>query len=134
MTTDTLDAGALVRRLDALERQNRGLKRAGVVALLLLAGLWLMGRVVPQKGRLIEAERLVIRDNQGKARAELTAGSIVYYAKDGVEQMTLDPDHLAFFDPAQPAGTSARIYLQVLEGEPTVRLSNKHGEIIWSAP
>jgi hypothetical protein len=73
--------------------------------------------------------------SDGKAaRAELTVDSIFYYAQDGMEQMTLDADHLAFFDPAQPAGTSARVFLQVLKGEPTIWLSNRQGKVIWSAP
>lgn len=133
MTTDIPDVGALVRRLEKLEQQSRRLKWAVVMALLLLAVIWLMSRV-PPKGRTIEAERFAIRDNQGKLRAQLTGDSIIYYAQDGMEQMTLDADHLAFFDPAQRMGTSASISLQVLHGEPTVWLRSRQGKIIWSAP
>jgi hypothetical protein len=59
--------------------------------------------------------------------------SLVFYGKSGAELVTLDTDHMAFFDPDQPTGSPARILLQVLHGEPTLWLS-RDGKVVWSAP
>ncbi len=61
---------ALTQRLERLERENRRLKRAGALALLLAGGVFLMGQSLPAS-RVVEAEKLVIRDTTGKARVVL---------------------------------------------------------------
>lgn len=57
---------AVMRRLDRLERENR-LWRAGVLLALTVA---IMGQAVPVS-RVIEAEEFVLRDRQGRLRAQL---------------------------------------------------------------
>ncbi len=75
MTPDSYLA-PLRERLDNLERQNRRLQ--GAVALALVAGaagLLLGARpaaLATDKSRAVEAERFILRDAQGKRRAELT--------------------------------------------------------------
>ncbi len=64
----------LARRLDRVERENRWLKRAGVVALAVIAAVVLMGQATESKVvKVIEAEKFVLRDGQGRQRAELFA-------------------------------------------------------------
>jgi hypothetical protein len=54
----------LVQRLDRLERENRRLKGAGLLAVAGLAGLLLMGQARPV--RTIEAEQLIIKNQFGQ--------------------------------------------------------------------
>ncbi|MGH7386345.1 MAG: hypothetical protein ACREKG_14300, partial [Candidatus Rokuibacteriota bacterium] len=62
----------LTRRLDRLERENRRLKLLGALALLGLAALTVMGQTAAtQVVNTIEAERFVLRDGAGNARATL---------------------------------------------------------------
>jgi len=62
----------LARRLDRVERENRWFKKAGVVALALIAGVVLMGQATGGKvAKVIEAEEFVVRDQKGKMRAWL---------------------------------------------------------------
>src|SRR5437879_6012790 len=59
----------LAQRVERLERENRRLKRAGLVALALAAVLVLTGRA--RSSRVMEANRFVLRDTSGRVRAEL---------------------------------------------------------------
>ena len=68
----------LARRLDRVERENRRLKQAGVVALGVIAAVLLMGQATQGKvAKVIEAEKFVLRDPVGNvaARLELFADS-----------------------------------------------------------
>ena len=68
----TRDYQALMGRLEKLETQNLRLKRVGF-AILVLGGIaLLMGQAKPgQIAQLVEAERFVLRDANGKTRADL---------------------------------------------------------------
>src|SRR5262249_55437490 len=91
---------ALTRRLDALERGNRRLRRGLGVVLIGGAGLFLMGQgperfvagtVVAQS---VETQSLLIRDATGKVRAVLdadTAGpvSLTFSDKEGRERSAI---------------------------------------------
>ena len=57
----------LARRLDRVERENRWLKQAGVVALAVIAAVVLMGQVT-QESRIVEAEKFVLKDENGITR------------------------------------------------------------------
>jgi hypothetical protein len=66
----------LLTRLERLERENRRLKQAGVLAVLLCCSAFLMGQVKtrpvkPRTVRPVEAEQFVLKDIEGKKRAEL---------------------------------------------------------------
>ncbi len=62
----------LARRVDRVERENRRLKRAGVVALAVIAAVVLMGQATTNKvAKVVEAEKFVLRDADGKGRARL---------------------------------------------------------------
>src|SRR5437762_14135974 len=78
----------LVTRLERLERENRRLKQAGALAVLLCCSDFPMGQVKtrevkPRTVRPVEAEQFVLDDFVGKKRAELLmeagrAGLVVY--------------------------------------------------------
>ncbi len=62
----------LARRLDKVERENRWLKRAGVVALAVIATVVLMGQATESKvAKVVKAEKFVVQDSSGKIRATL---------------------------------------------------------------
>lgn len=96
---------ALARRLDRVERENRQLKRVGVVALAVIATVVLMGQTTQQskvveaeqvKANEVEARKFILRDASGKeARAELALSA---------------------------------------DDSPHLTLSDRGGKVIWSAP
>ncbi len=60
------------RRLDQVELENRRLKQAGVVVLAVIAAVVLMGQATKGKvAKVVEAEKFVLRDADGKGRARL---------------------------------------------------------------
>ncbi len=63
----------LVRRLDRVERENRRLKRVGVVALAVIATVILVAMATPppKLTKVVEAEKFVLKDIHRKVRAEL---------------------------------------------------------------
>jgi len=62
----------LAGRLDKVERENRWLKRAGVVALAVIAAVVLMGQATATKvAKVVEAEEFVLRDASGTVRSRL---------------------------------------------------------------
>ncbi len=87
----------LARRLDQLERQNCLMKRAGALALAVIAAVGLMGQATGGKvAKVVEAEKFVVKDRDGKIRAELGLSGGVF--AEG--RMILKPDvpHLSFYD------------------------------------
>jgi len=74
MHGQTVDA--LVRRLERLEGEARRWKGAVGVILAGLAALVLMGQAAPPTmSRVVEAEKFVLRDTRGKARAWLESSN-----------------------------------------------------------
>src|SRR5262249_25996330 len=71
MTTPSPDLATVVACLEKLERHNRWLKR--LVLLLLVGAILLASQAQPslaqRKDRVVEAERFILRDDKGKARA-----------------------------------------------------------------
>ena len=63
-------------RLGRLERENRRLKRAGLLGLAVIAAVMLMGQVRPT--RVLEAEAFILRDSTGTALAGLEVDSDGY--------------------------------------------------------
>ena len=75
----------LARRLDRVERENRRLKQAGVVALAVIAAVVLMGQGTGKVAKVVEAKRFVLLDASGETRAVLTqtkGGSSLYLYDD----------------------------------------------------
>ncbi len=97
----------LEQRLDRLERENRCLKRAGALALAVIAAVVLMGQATGAKvPKVIEAERFVVRDASGNTRAVLGSTVLETTQTGAVEKRP--PSSLVLFD--------------------------KDGKVTWSAP
>ena|SRR6267143_2737535 len=71
MSAQPQDVQAILKRIDVLERQNRWLIRAGLVASLLAVAVVTMGQGRPS--RTVEAEQFILRDTHGRQR--LTIGT-----------------------------------------------------------
>jgi hypothetical protein len=69
VTTQLPEPHSISERLEKIERENRVLKRIGVVVLSFLAALVIMGQAKPR--RTIEAESFILRDSAGRMRAEI---------------------------------------------------------------
>jgi hypothetical protein len=86
MDSEVSDLYMMTQRLEKLERQNRKLMQAGVLALAILFSLVWMGQA-PRKPRPIEADRFTLKDSTGKKRAELmmeeTGPGLVLYDVSG---------------------------------------------------
>ncbi len=152
----------LARRLDLVERENRRLKRAGVMALAAIAALMLMGQAMQSK--VVEAEQFVVRDASGRVHAVLgtvnkRAVSLALIDKNGKPRVVLgvNPDgaprvHLYDKNNTTRAALSTtaegipglglydrnekvRVALELLPGDtPALIFANKAGKVIWSAP
>ena len=70
MTIQTPDLTAVVERLETVERQNRRMKRVGLIAIGLVGAVFVMGQAEP-KSRVVEAEQFIVRDSRGQKRALL---------------------------------------------------------------
>ena len=71
MSDQPQDVQVILKRIDVLERQNRWLVRAGLVASLLAVAAVTMGQA--RTSRTVEAEQFILRDAQGRQR--LTIGT-----------------------------------------------------------
>jgi len=116
----------LAGRLDRVERENRRLKRSGVVALAVIAAIVLMGQAAsklapPGKpGKIVGAEQFIVHDARGGVRAEL--GTL----PNGTVRLIL-------YDRGNPGET--RVILSAgPESSPALSFSDKAGKVIWSAP
>ncbi len=116
----------LARRLDRVERENRRLKRAGIVAVAGIAAIVLMGQAAsklapPGKpGKVVGAEQFIVHDARGGVRA--TLGTL----PDGTVRLIL-------YDRGNPGET--RVILSAgPETSPALSFSDKAGKVIWSAP
>ncbi len=116
----------LARRLDKVERENRWLKRSGVVALAVIAAIVLMGQAAsklapPGKpGKVVGAEQFIVHDARGGVRAEL--GTL----PNGTVRLVL-------YDRGNPGET--RVILSAgPDRSPALSFSDNAGKVIWSAP
>lgn len=73
MTAENQTQETLLNRLEKVERENRGFKIAGSLALLGAAGALFLGLAAPP-AKTLEAELFIVRDAQGKARMLLSVG------------------------------------------------------------
>ena len=77
MNEPTMDD--LTQRLCSLESENRRFKRLGVIAIVVIASGMMTGQATPNRlAKVIEAEKVVLRDAVGNVRATIgttTAGT-----------------------------------------------------------
>jgi hypothetical protein len=72
MNSETSIAEALERRIEKVERENRRLKIAALIAVLCLGGALSLGAAAnPPQQQKLEAETIVLRDAEGKTRIVL---------------------------------------------------------------
>jgi len=105
----------LARRLDRMERENRRIRQAGVVAVAVIVAVGLMGHVAGEK--VVEAEWFVLLDSSGQPRAVLAV------AKGG--------SGLYLYD------NKGKLRAGLVGGvadETGLSLYDKAGKVIWSAP
>jgi hypothetical protein len=74
IATKEAESSLLIRRVEKLERENKKLKRIALAFGLGILGLFTMGQARPVAGvvpKVIEAEKFVLRDADGRERASL---------------------------------------------------------------
>lgn len=130
---ETPDLEAVVKRLEKVESQNRRLKWAGGLVLVVLCAVVLMGQASPKK-RIVEAEQFILRDVDGNMRAFLSlvedSPSLVLHDKHGNPVVLLGvfqdgSPSLAFFDKQH----NPCAVLSVSDGSPSLTLRDKDGKI-----
>jgi hypothetical protein len=102
------DLDLLCHRMDQLQRENRSLKRIGLIVLVLIGAGFLMG----QSGstRTVEAESFVLKGSDGSIRAKMDT-------KDGSTELLL-----------YNASGQPRVTIKVDEGGETLDMNNDSGE------
>ncbi len=90
MTTRLSEVSALVVRVENLERQNRRLKAGLTMVLLAASVIVLLGQAAPSD-KTIEAQQIILRDENGKIRVGLYSNSsgVILYDGDGRTQAML---------------------------------------------
>jgi hypothetical protein len=118
MDTSNLD---LTARVEKLEKQNRVLKRAGAIVLLLPFCVLIMGQARPS--RTLEAQNFILTDSNGVKRAELAvlnAGPILrFFDTNGAVTAFVSANGLSIFGAGTRTSTSDKGPVQV----PIVRAS-----------
>jgi len=151
------------QRLEQLERENRRLKLAGMIVVVLGGAtlLWILGQLV---GRTVEARRFILRDSGGEKRAEIAIGSegmagLWLYDKNGKFRATLTvtgagtPD-LVLYDEngrnraefgllpdsspglalSEQGGVASVGILVTQDGSPHFTLADKTGKVLVKVP
>lgn len=126
--------GTLVQRLERLERENRRVKLLAIGLAIGIAALVLMGQVPATRGtKVIEAERFVLLDTNGRTRAILGAGpqgyALAFYDANGKGRLVVGVDaagpNLGLLD----ANEMLRILLGItLKGWPVLGLLDANGK------
>ena len=95
MRPETPDIQVILERLNSLEKQNRRLRQAGVLVLIGIGALLLTGQVVPPN-RIIEAQKFVLTDTEGRSRGEWSAdrtrSELALYDQEGRRSVSLMTD------------------------------------------
>ena len=153
MSSPTPDWTAVVARLEKLERQNRRMKQAGAVALILAAAVLLMGQAPAT--RTVEANEFVLKDSSGtvrgrfstyeqnthlwlydangKSRMWLHVGGLVLWDNDGKTRAALSMnEEETILDLVGTNGSGAHLGIDV-DG-PGLILSDKDNKVLWKAP
>jgi hypothetical protein len=103
-------------RLARLERENRSLKVAGLLVLLVAASVFLMGQAQPTT---VEAENFVVKDNRGRIVAQLSAS----YSEDYRQSWA----GLSLFD----ADQQTRTYFSNANNRGSFRIAAADGGVIY---
>jgi hypothetical protein len=71
------DVKSLYERVERLEKQNRWMKRMGVVAILPAVALLISGQAKVDTKKTVEATEFVLKDTNGGVRAKLGMGAVL---------------------------------------------------------
>ncbi len=131
----TLDT--LTNRLDRLEWQHRRLKLAGTILVLVLAGVGVMGQMIPRAvSKVVEAERFVLRDMKGNMLAILGTGAsgksaLVLYDQSGKIRAELGvlADGTSRLALADPNGKNRAGLIVLPDGASGLGLRDQNGKI-----
>ncbi len=93
------------QRFSRLEKENRRMKLGGGVTLVVFAAIVLMGYALPEQ-KVLEAEKLIIRDADGKTRVWLDKEILAFYDENGNLGFGLSEDSLGFWDENGEAGVA----------------------------
>ena len=155
-----MTADEITLRVESLERRQRWLVRAFTTSLaLVVAGPLLMGATKASGGKTVEAEKLVVRDAKGVARAALGtdaggAPALDLFDAGGAKLISMrGAPGAPIIELADGAGgsawltvsqTGASLSLSKANGEvdmatnatgaPSLRLQDRDGKILWQAP
>jgi hypothetical protein len=127
---------SVLERLEKLERQNRRFKRAGLVVMLLAGATLLIGQAKSQWKA--EAEMFILKDAEGKVRAELGMAvhgpHLAFYDAAGTRRAVLGivqkGPGLFFLDTTQ----KRRVAIGVVEKGPVLLLFDEDGNTVFSKP
>lgn len=128
----------LVQRLERLERENRGLKGAGLLVLIALLSVAVMGQSPLTGPPLIEAQAFYVRDAAGKVRVMLGADGLSILDANAAPRVRLSS---STSEGAAVAGLSVldgagkqRSFLGMQADTPALSLRDRDGAVIWKAP
>jgi len=112
---------ALAERVARLEVQNRRLRKAGIAALVVASAVAVMGQA--RSSRVLEANELVIKDNSGTVRAQLSVDAtmgpmLTFYGEKNHISASLH------------GGDEPLLYLNKSESKGSTMLKNS-GVTIW---
>ena len=123
----------LESRVEALERQNRRLKRVGLAGIVVLGIVVCMGQSQPQSAGTLTAEKFVVVDAKGEPRAALGmeegAPQLALTNSRGQNAVLIEvpatPDKPAVYlrDPQE----SSMLELAITMNGPVIHLSDKSG-------
>ena len=135
MATQPSDIAGILARLERVERQNRWIKRVGVVVVILVGATFLMGAQA-QRGET-EAERFVVKDKNNNFRAVLgmskgkaEAPWLLLTDEKGKGRTMLFPGRLDLAD----ENGKRRASLFVGNEGPRLELYDEKGKVIASRP
>ncbi len=131
----------LARRLDRVERENWWLKRAGVVALAVIAAVVLMGQGTLTPRKTIRAQNFVIVDSNGIPRGGMGIGvdeKIValilrdqhFKSRVNLIVNTDNTPSLVLRDENE----KSRFVATVQEDRVVLGVTDRNEKVIWSAP
>jgi len=140
----TSEVELLTKRVGRLERENRLLKLIGIGCALGLAVLLLVG--ADKTPRTIEAEKIILRDSQGRARVTIgtpesagvaidmkaTDPAIWLTDEQGEDRAALTIDGLRFGNGRHKP--LVEIISDPRPGRSALRFYSDNGKISWSAP
>jgi hypothetical protein len=133
MNAETLDIQAVLERLEKLEKQNRQVKRA-ITLLMILVSCLVLTSAAAHKGRTLEARQIALKDEDGNTRAVLgmrSAGpGLELYDANGIKVQALlavlrTGPTLGFYD----ADGTTRVLLGVTPKGATLAFNDAEGKV-----